>query len=806
MTRTVQRNITWPSSGFLLFGLLALAGACCIPGCTSGDNASGDAAVENKKEPTAEELLHAMAAAYQKADSYADSGKIRIRFKQGDQGIVDDRDFSVSFVRPNKLRMHVYQGIVISDGKTFHASIGSEEFKDEILTAPAPAKLSLPFIYRDEMLAQATQGPADRSLQLALLLADDTLQAILDGGEKPVLLAPRKIDDKMYQGVQIKRPDGTLTFWIDKETKVLRQVEFPTGELMKQFTPEQKVSGLSVTGDFEGAQLGGKVKDLAFQFEAPAGAKLVKRLIPLPPTPSELLGKAVPNFSFTSLDGKKVTAQSLAGKVAVVDFWATWCEPCRQVLPNLQKVYEKYKDNDKVAILAVSIDEPDIKDDQLQAVFKELGVQIAMARDTSKQAATVFKVTPIPDLFIIGPDGKVQDDQLGLNPRMPEELPEKIEKLLAGGELYQETLRHHQDQVREAERAMAIPPEDGAGEPIPPAVIAKASQPKSLKMSRLWNCGELKSPGNILVVETGEKPAKILVHDGWKAVAELGPSGKVAARHELALPENSVVTYLRTASDKEGRTFYAASAGAQQQLHLFDDTWKLLVSYPPEGKHDGIADVAIGDLDGDGKPELGVGYLGVVGVQGVSLEGKRLWANRTLSNVFRLAITGPDPQGRRRLLCTNGRGTLVPIDDKGVGGDEITVPNRFLHTIVAADLDGDGKPEYCAIAGTALGADTAIGLDIQGKELWNYPLPIGVHQQPVERIIAGKLLDGAAGQWVLPGADGSIHIVAADGKPIDQFNYGVALTGVGVAQLDGKPALLVSTAKGVEALRVEAGK
>ncbi len=806
MTRTVHNTSTGPGPGFLLFGLLAVVGAWCIPGCTSGDNASGDATVANQKELTAEKLLHAMAAAYQKAGSYADAGKIRVRYKVGDQNIVDEPDFSVSFVRPNKMRMHAYGGMAVSDGKMFHATINSPEYKDEVLALPAPAKLALPFVFRDEMLAQATQGIAGNSLQLALLLEDDALKFMLERAEKPVLLAPKKIDDKMYQGVQIKRPDGTLILWIDPETYLLRRAEFPTDEVVRQSPPEQKVSDMSVIADFEGARLGGKVDDLAFKFEAPEGAKLVKRLVPLPPAPSELLGKAVPDFSFTTLDGKAVTAQSLAGKVVVVDFWATWCGPCRQTLPDLQKVYEKYKDNAKVAILAVSVDEPDIKDKQLQEMFKELGVQIVISRDKKKQAAQLFKVMPIPDLFLIGSDGKVQDNEPGPNPRLPEELPEKIEKLLAGGELYQETLRHHQDQVREAERAMAIPPEEGAGETPPPVAIAKPSQPKSLKTSRLWNCGELKSPGNILVLESGDKPTKILVHDGWTAIAELGPDGKLSARHELPLPDNSVVTYLRTARDKEGRTFFVASAGAQQQLFLFDDAWKLLVSYPPEGKHDGIADVAIGDLDGDGKPELAVGYLGVVGVQGVSLEGKRLWSNRSLSNVFRLAMTGPDAQGRRKLLCTNGRGTLVPIDDKGANGDEITVANRFLHTIVAADLDGDGQPEYCAIAGTAVGADTAIGLDAQGKELWNYPLPIGVHQQPIERVVAGKLLDEPAGQWILPAADGSIHILAADSKPIDQFNYGAALTGLAVAQIDGKPALLVSSPKGVEALRVEAAK
>jgi hypothetical protein len=85
--------------------------------------------------------------------------------------------------------------------------------------------------------------------------------------------------------------------------------------------------------------------------------------------------------------------------------------------------------------------------------------------------------------------------------------------------------------------------------------------------------------------------------------------------------------------------------------------------------------------------------------------------------------------------------------------------------------------------------------------LWSYLLPAGIQPQPVEPIIAGKL--GGGGQWLLPGPDGSIHIVSADGKLLDKFNYGAALQGMATFEIGGRSVLVVSSPRGLEAWKVE---
>ncbi len=165
---------------------------------------------------------------------------------------------------------------------------------------------------------------------------------------------------------------------------------------------------------------------------------------------------------------------------------------------------------------------------------------------------------------------------------------------------------------------------------------------------------------------------------------------------------------------------------------------------------------------------------------------------------------GPPEQGRRNLLCTHSRGSLAVLNSElQEASPDIVVPRRFLQSIVAADLAGDGQWRYCAVASRKLGENLVLGFNLKGEDLWNYTLPQGFQSQPIEPIIAGKLTAGAAGQWLLPGPDGSIHILDADGRLVDQFNYGAALCGLATVEIDGKPALIVATPGSIEALGVE---
>jgi len=611
--------------------------------------------------------------------------------------------------------------------------------------------------------------------------------------------------------VKVDTPDGARVFWIDSESSVLRLAELPTDALRKQLEADGKVNRVKINVEFLGARLNEAPPDVAFQFEIPKEAKIVKRLLgPAPLPPSELLGQTIGEFNFTGLDGKAANRQSLAGKVAVLEFWFTGCGPCKQAFPQLNEVYQKYKQSDRVAFLAVSIDPAQADDRQILDTAKQWGAEFPVVRDTAEFARKTFHVQGAPTLLIVGPDGTVQDHEVGLNPQVLTDLPATIDAVLAGKATWQAAKDREQSLVDDYERKTQQPANTTVT-PLPVATIAPRDETKRLRLTKLWSTTELKSPGNFLILPDAKDQAqqRILVLDGSRTVVELDRRGKIVARHALEIPQDAAITFLRTAVDRAGKRYYAGSASGQQRVFLFDADWKSLVAYPPadSGPHAGIADVVLADLEGKGTPMLAIGYFGAVGVQGVSLEGRRLWNERTTENVFRLAVSGPGPDGARVLLCTNNAGGIVPMDAKGHPGTPLILPGTAVDTLLADELE-TGKTSLCGLGVNDGGTPLAIGIGARGEEQWRYVMPRGLYSTPIERLTTANFLGkNAARQWLLAGADGSVHIIAGDGAPLDHFHYGKALTGLagtafppesGVAA-DRTPVLLIATAGAIDA-------
>jgi cytochrome c biogenesis protein CcmG, thiol:disulfide interchange protein DsbE len=124
---------------------------------------------------------------------------------------------------------------------------------------------------------------------------------------------------------------------------------------------------------------------------------------------SRLLDKDVPAFEVKTLDGQTVTADDLAGKTVIVNFWNTWCVPCRNELPALQRFWTEHKDDGDVVMLGIVRDDPA---SEVRKYVKKNGIDWTIGLDPGAQAALDFGTRGQPETFAVSPSGRIVGYQL----------------------------------------------------------------------------------------------------------------------------------------------------------------------------------------------------------------------------------------------------------------------------------------------------------------------------------------------------------------------------------------------------------
>lgn len=139
--------------------------------------------------------------------------------------------------------------------------------------------------------------------------------------------------------------------------------------------------------------------------------------------------RMAPEFSITTLDGRQVSLDGLAGHVVLIDFWATWCGPCRQALPHIRDIAQRFS-TEPLVVLSVSLDHDEAQWKQFVAKNHMTWLQY---RDSGGSLTNLFAVHAIPHTFTIDADGVLQDEHIG-----DAEIEGKLKKLCARAHQVQE--------------------------------------------------------------------------------------------------------------------------------------------------------------------------------------------------------------------------------------------------------------------------------------------------------------------------------------------------------------------------------
>ncbi len=147
-------------------------------------------------------------------------------------------------------------------------------------------------------------------------------------------------------------------------------------------------------------------------------------------------GQEAPPLRLESLDAEWVDLVSFDGQVVVLDFWATWCPPCRRGLPEFQKLSEEYeREQADVVFLAVNVLErcaPDQRVDVVRRFMESQGLDLKVLIDRDGDVAEAWGIDAIPLTVVIGPEGEIVARFQGFKPGMSESLRKEIDAALGG--------------------------------------------------------------------------------------------------------------------------------------------------------------------------------------------------------------------------------------------------------------------------------------------------------------------------------------------------------------------------------------
>ena len=464
--------------------------------------------------------------------------------------------------------------------------------------------------------------------------------------------------------------------WVDAGERPLLRKFSP--DMSKQFAkagermPQMKAMKMTMATHFRNWSVNPEIPDSRFTFTPPPDAKKVERFFGEAAVPEEhaLVGKPAPDFTLPLLDGGDVRLSAHKGKhVVVLDFWATWCGPCRRALPILAKVTNAFKNKGVVFYAVNQRDDPG----QIRKFLKDENLKCVVAMDKDGKVGDLYQVSGIPQSVIIGKSGEVESVHVGLMPNLEKVLKEELSALVAGKPL---------------------------------AKKARAEKPSLKGLKPAWS---VKCPWSAVAAD----PAAKTIYASQAGGLCVALDGHGAKQREFRVGAGIRVLRLANLQGDAGKEL-AAFRSWGRSVDAYTTDGAKLWTYS-EGM--GVDDVWAADLDGDDTDELIIGYNGFTGVHVLGNTGKLLWKYTGIGNVWHVCAGDVNGDGKPEVVTTSAAGKVHLFSADGKKLKDIS-PGLYANMVRLASgqagviLVGGSKGEGCALS----------ALDADGNQRWSVDL------------------------------------------------------------------------------------